>query len=193
MNLKQLTSKWRLALLLAGVSAFVAACHRVPPPAVGAAAVQGHSVPVAEKPATVSVAPSPDTNALAAAELAHAKYVHETIERLVTLEMNDDPASLAAILAEMKNPDKAIRAAALKATIQFNDRSAVPALQKIADETTDPYEKVDILKAIDYIKLPSFTEYMAYRRALKAAGQPTNAPAALSGGETNPPPAAAQP
>jgi len=188
MNLKPLTSKWRLALVLAGISALMTACHRLPPPTGGTAAVQGKPVPLAANSGA-----APDTNAFAAAELAHAKYVHETIERLVSLQMNDDPASLAAILAEMKNSDKAIRDAALKATIQFNDRSAIPALQKIADETTDPYEKVDILKAIDYLKLPSFTEYMAYRRSLKAAGQPTNAPADAPMSATNPTPAAVQP
>ena len=112
---------------------------------------------------------------------------HETISRLMSLQMNNDAASLAAILAEMKNPNKDIRKVALSAVIQFNDRSAVPELQKIADNTQDPFEKVDILKAIDYIKLPSFTEYMAYKRSLKQAKHQTNGLPATPGATTNAP------
>ena len=192
MNPKSIFSKYRFILMLAGISVTLTACHRPPPPTGGAAAAQGNSVPATEVSASAPVPSVPATNSLSESELAHAKYVHETIERLVTLQMNDDPASLAAILVEMKNSEKTIRAAALKAVIQFNDRSAIPALQKLADETADPYEKVDILKAIDYIKMPSYTEYLAYRRALKTGQVPTNL-AALFGVNTNPPPAAAHP
>jgi hypothetical protein len=184
MSLNLFSLPWRLVLVGLGFSALVAAGQNLTPPLNPASAT--NALPAV---ATNGVT----TNALAAPELAHTKYVHETIERLVSLEMNSDPASLAAILAEMKNPDKQVRDAALKAVIQFNDRTAVPVLQKLADETADPYEKVDILKAIDYIKLPSFTELMAYKRSLKVASQQTNAPAGLSTGVTNPPPAAAHP
>jgi len=114
------------------------------------------------------------TSLVATNAIAHQQYVREAVDRLASLEMNSDAASLAAILAEMKNPDKDIRKAALNAVIQFNDRSAVPELQKLADSTQDPFEKVDILKAIDYIKLPSFTEYMAYQHSLKQAKHQTN-------------------
>ena len=195
MNLNLFSLKWRLALVGLGISAFVAAGQNLTPPVNPASTTPSNAVPVGSGTnALPAVATNGvTTNAPSEPELAHTKYVHETIERLVSLEMNSDPASLAAILAEMKNPDKQIRDAALKAVIQFNDRAAVPALQKLADETADPFEKVDILKAIDYIKLPSFTELMAYKRALKAASHQTNAPAGLSAGATNPPAAAAHP
>jgi len=121
--------------------------------------------------ATNSVA---GTNAPSAAEIAHQKQIHDAIENLVSLQMNSDAASLATLLAGMTNAEPQIRKAALNAVIQFNDRSAIPALQKIADATSDPFEKVDILKAIDYIKLPSFTEMMAYEKSLKLARQKTN-------------------
>ena len=74
----------------------------------------------------------------------------------------------------MTNAEPLVRKAALNAVIQFNDRSAIPELQKIAEATVDPFEKVDILKAIDYIKLPSFTEMMAYQNSLKKARLQTN-------------------
>jgi HEAT repeats len=121
----------------------------------------------------------------------HAKYVRETIARLETLESNNDQDSLNAILAEMKNPDKQIRTAALSATVQFNDRSAIPRLQEIAAQTEDPSEKAQILKAIDYMKLPSISEYLAQRRASSAAR--TNAPAAPAAGTNIPQPGPGQP
>ncbi|HEY5297908.1 MAG TPA: hypothetical protein VIK59_08275 [Verrucomicrobiae bacterium] len=93
---------------------------------------------------------------------AHAKYVKQRTEELNDLAMNNDTDSRDAILAELRtNSDKQIRAAALEAAIQFDDRSVVPQLQQIADETEDPDEKADILAAIDYINLPSLTEYLA--------------------------------
>jgi hypothetical protein len=129
------------------------------------------------------------TNVGSAEVLAHKKNIRDTTARLTSLSMNDDQASLDAILAELKNPDQEIRAAALSATVQFNDRSAIPALQKIAAETEDPYEKVEILKAIDYMKQPSFTEYLAHKREMAT---PTNAPAILSA-DTNSASAAVHP
>lgn len=120
------------------------------------------------------------TNSPSAAEMAHQKEIHRAVEQLISLQMNSDAASLATILAGMTNAEPQIRKAALNAVIQFNDRSAIPALQKIADATSDPFEKVDILKAIDYIKLPSFTEMMAYKNALKKARHQTNSVPAVT-------------
>ena len=78
------------------------------------------------------------------------------------MSWNDDTESRDAILSELKtNSDKTIRAAALEAAIQFGDRSVVPPLQAIAAQTDDPEEKQNILDAIDYINLPSLTEYLA--------------------------------
>ena len=192
MNLNLFSLKWRLFLGVLAISAFVTACKNVTPPASRTAAAQTTPAPVASTTNASPAVTVTATNVLSAQELAHKKYVHDTIDRLFSLQMNNDPASLAAILKEMKNSDKTVRAAALKATIEFNDRSVIPSLQKIADETADPYEKVEILNAIDYIKLPSLTEVMAYKRSLKAAQHSTNAPAA-SPAATNPPSATVHP
>lgn len=93
---------------------------------------------------------------------AHTQYVRQQIEKLNALSWNDDRESRDAILSELKNnPDKKIRAAALEAAIQFNDRSVVPPMQEIAAQTQDPQEKASILEAIDYINLPSLSEFLA--------------------------------
>jgi hypothetical protein len=92
----------------------------------------------------------------------HEKYVVQRIKELNDLAMNNDAESRDAILSEVKdNPDRRIRAAALEAAIQFDDRSVVPTLQDIAAQTVDSQEKQNILDAIDYINLPSLTEYVA--------------------------------
>jgi len=92
----------------------------------------------------------------------HAQYVRQRIKELNALSWNNDDESRDAILSEVAtNSDKQIRAAALEAAIQFDDRSVVPRLQAIAAQTDDPEEKQNILDAIDYINLPSLTEYLA--------------------------------
>jgi hypothetical protein len=93
---------------------------------------------------------------------AHAKYVRQRIKELNELAMNNDVESRDIILSEVAtNSDRRIRAAALEAAIQFDDRSVVPKLQQIAAQTDDPQEKQSILDAVDYINLPSLTEYRA--------------------------------
>jgi hypothetical protein len=116
------------------------------------------AVPATNLQQAVSTAPVADTNAAA----AHAQYVRQRIKELNALAMNNDTESRDIILSEVKNnPDRQIRAAALEAAIQFDDRSVVQQLQQIADQTQDPEEKQSILDAIDYINLPSLTEYLA--------------------------------
>jgi hypothetical protein len=123
-----------------------------------AASNQLVETPASNPPPVVAAAPAADTNAAA----AHAQYVSRRIKELNALAMNDDVQSRDTILSELKNnPDKKIRAAALEAAIQFDDRSVVPPMQEIAAQTQDPDEKAAILEAIDYINLPSLTEYMA--------------------------------
>jgi hypothetical protein len=114
--------------------------------------------PAINPPPVVSAAPVAGTNAAA----AHAQYVRQQIEKLQALSWNNDVQSRDTILSELKNnPDKTIRAAALEAAIQYDDRSVVPSLQEIAAQTQDPEEKAGILEAIDYINLPSLSEYLA--------------------------------
>ena len=161
-----LSKNW-LTLLAVGICIHAVAAEN---PAVGTNAA----------PLVVATNAVAGTNALSEKEIAHQKEIHRVIEQFVSLQMNSDAASLATILAGMTNAEPQIRKAALNAVIQFNDRSAIPELQKIADATSDPFEKVDILKAIDYIKLPSFTEYMAYQNSLKKARQQTNAVAVIT-------------
>lgn len=65
---------------------------------------------------------------------------------------------IAAILAKLSHPEVEVRRAALDALRQLDDTNAVPGLEKAVENTQDLREKVAILDAIDYIKMPSLTE-----------------------------------
>lgn len=128
------------------------------------AAVVASESAVAPAPRTVT----PQTN--------HAQYVYQRIAELNALAMNDDSASLDTILSELRNPDRRIRKGALEATIQFEDRAAIPRLKEIASETEDEDEKSELLAAADYLNLPSLTEYLAQQEAQREASGITNLP-----------------
>jgi hypothetical protein len=116
------------------------------------------------------------TNPSAMSDAEREQFVHQRTMELNALAMKNDPVSRDAILDEMQNPDKAIRKAALEASIQFGDCSVVPRLQEIAAQTEDTAEKAAILEAIDYINLPSLTEYREQQKAARAATGMTNSP-----------------
>ncbi|TAK97199.1 MAG: hypothetical protein EPO07_13770 [Verrucomicrobia bacterium] len=116
------------------------------------------ALPVAEETAVVL------TNARAAVtimETNHEEYVEQRVAELMDLAMNDDANSLSAILTELTNPDKRIRKGALEAAVQFGDRTITPRLQELAAQTEEAEEKAALLAAVDYLNLPSLTEYLA--------------------------------
>jgi hypothetical protein len=82
----------------------------------------------------------------------------QRVAELMALAMNDDSNSLHTICSELTNPDKEIRAGARAAAVQFGDRSIIPYLRQLADQTSDPFEKVDITKAADQLALPLLGE-----------------------------------
>jgi hypothetical protein len=77
------------------------------------------------------------------------------------LALNNDSASLKIILAELGNPNRAIRNAALQAAVQFGSRDAIPSLRQATAQVDDSDEKAELLQAIEFLKLPSLSEAMA--------------------------------
>ncbi len=100
------------------------------------------------------------TNVIASSGADHARFIRERSAELVALAMLPDASAHQTIISELKNPDKEIRQTALEALKQVTDRSIVPQMQAVADQTDDPNEKQAILDAIEYINLPSLTEYL---------------------------------
>jgi hypothetical protein len=97
-----------------------------------------------------------DSNPVDAARTAqqHEARVNERIAQLQDLAMNNDPGSLNTILSALGDPDAPVRKAAVEAAIQFGSQDAIPALQDAAAQTEDPQEKIDLLKAVEFLKIP---------------------------------------
>ncbi len=91
--------------------------------------------------------------------------------RLWELSNRNDPESLRAILTELTSSDPLVRGAALTATRQFGSRDAIPYLAELADRTDDAREKVKILDAIDFLKMPSLTELRSSAAQNSPGGQ----------------------
>lgn len=119
--------------------------------------------PAASTPTTVSV------NKTTNSEAEHEEYVMKRTAELNSLAMQKSPAAHQQIVDELRNSDKEIRSAALEAIQQANDRSVIPQMKQIADQTDDPQEKQNILDAIDFINLPSLTEYLHQSQKAKNA------------------------
>ena len=98
-------------------------------------------------------------------EEQHQAYVQARSSELMDLAMNDDPDSLRTILSELVNRDAEIRKTAVQASVQFGSRDAIPALADAATQTDDPRERVAIQEAIEFLKLPSLSEFAEQRKA----------------------------
>jgi hypothetical protein len=85
-------------------------------------------------------------------------YVVNRITELENLGMANDPNSLAEIESEFDNRDPRIQTAAVAAAVQFGSRDAIPALQDAYRHFDDPGQKINIQKAIDFLKLPTLGE-----------------------------------
>lgn len=161
-------------------------------PSGGVHPVREAGLKLQDAPGILAVAPaSPASQAGTVAATRSVEEVREQrIRELEDLGMEDDPASLAAILAELKNPDPEIRAAALEAAIQFGDRTTtLPFLKELLLVTEDPEERRAIREAIEFIALPSILEVMELGRKDVAPQTVSERPSDL-GSEGDPPEAA---
>jgi hypothetical protein len=122
----------------------------------------------ANPPAPAGVAAVPVTSTSQAAQDPAA--IRATVKQLETLQWNDDPASLQAILTELTNSSPVVRHLAIEATIQFRDRAAIPVLRDLAARTENPAEKKELLDAADFMALPTLKEARAAKKAGQSAG-----------------------
>ncbi len=83
----------------------------------------------------------------------------------MTLAMNNDAQSLKAICADLYSSDKEIRAAAIDAVVQFGDKSVVPRLRALAQQSNDSDEKAHLQQAADTLELPNLSELKPTPRA----------------------------
>ena len=115
----------------------------------------------------------PSEESVGTPEQRQDAYVASRAAELMELAMNEDTASLTTILSELGNRDPRVRKAAVDAAVQFHSRDAIPALEEAVSQTDDARERVAILEAIEFLKLPTLTEAL---QAQKAAAGGTLAP-----------------
>ncbi len=83
------------------------------------------------------------------------------------------------IIAELQSPEESVWRGALEQAKQ-QDRPIIARLRQVADQTEDPAQKAAILDAIDFINLPSITDYVAGQKAMRAAEGLPDPPASLT-------------
>ena len=109
---------------------------------------------VAQKPLITLVSNGPvSTRPLTAEERRAA--IDAELARLHELFVSGDPAALPLILADLNNPEKEIRDAAMEAAKQFGSKDAIPALKAAADHTEDLAEKIALLQAAEFLTVPA--------------------------------------
>jgi len=108
---------------------------------------------VAPPPAPAPIPAAPASTITLTPEQRQAAIDAET-DRLQEWSMNDDPASLSNILADLTNSEKEIRDAAIEAAKQFGSTNAIPTLKAVAANTTDPEEQIALLEAANFLSLP---------------------------------------
>ena len=113
------------------------------------------------------------------------------VSRLQDWSMNDDPASLSNILADLTSPEKDIREAAIEAAKQFGSTNAIPALKTAAVNSTNTDEQIEMLQAAEFLTLPSISDLPPptpeQREALKEKQAQRRAQAQQNQNQTAPP------
>jgi hypothetical protein len=102
--------------------------------------------------------------------------IEQRVAELMELAMDDDPNSLAQILAEMTNSELEIRKGAIEAVKQFGSADAIPKLKETAARTEDPSEKAALAEAIEFLSSSSLIAAPATPGAAKPSAPITIKP-----------------
>jgi hypothetical protein len=99
------------------------------------------------------------SSSTAVSEQMRAAVIAKEIEQIQQLQGEADgtnnPIIISALLDKISNPEADVRKAAVEALRELNDTNAISGLEKVVDNLKDPREKVAVLDAIDYLKMPS--------------------------------------
>jgi predicted component of type VI protein secretion system len=72
-----------------------------------------------------------------------------------------DERTLPTLCAKLTAFEPEVRKAAVSNLVFLADKNAIPALSEAANRITDPDEKTNILKAIEFLQLPTYDELVA--------------------------------
>jgi hypothetical protein len=140
-----------VASVLLGVIAWVSHVFRLPP-----------AVPAGDETLTVSPVPAAESGPGSKRPATEADPPQPPVAPVAAAPDSD---SIEGILAALASPDKETRVSAIERSKQLEDRSVVPRLQEAVERLDDVREKADLLAAIDFLNLPSLTEFQAARKS----------------------------
>ena len=135
--------------------------------------------PPLEEPAntnvvTLQVNPN-SSNTAAILEQLRAKELAEGLDQVRELQVQGpgDPATADLLLAKVTHKEPEVRKAAVEALVQLNATNAIPGLEQALGLTEDPRDKIALMEAINYLKLPEETTRPPW---VKAPGPEDNVP-----------------
>jgi hypothetical protein len=111
------------------------------------------------------------SNTAAIAEQLRAAEVEKEVGAIRDLQGEADgtnnPMIISALLDKLSHPEGEVRQAVLEALKQMDDTNAVPGLEQAMESIKDPREKVAVMEAIEYIKMPSVTDNASPESAIR--------------------------
>lgn len=108
--------------------------------------------------ATTDVRLNPtSSNSAAILEQLHAAELAKELDQIRELLADGaiNPHATGILVGKIVHKEPEVRKAALQALVQLSDTNAIPGLEQVQGLTEDPREKVALMDAIAYLKLPS--------------------------------------
>lgn len=96
------------------------------------------------------------SNTAAIDEKLHIVALTKALDEVRELQAQgpSDPATPDLLLAKITHKEPEVRKAAVEALVQLNATNAIPGLEQALALTEDPHDKIALMEAIDYLKLP---------------------------------------
>jgi hypothetical protein len=91
------------------------------------------------------------------------EQLEEKIAQLEAVAEWADEGALLAVTRDLLHPARTVRLAAARIAMELGDREAIPFLEAAAADTEDSQEKAAYQEAIDFLKLPTLTEWRKRR------------------------------
>lgn len=102
------------------------------------------------------------------------KEPQDEIAEMDNAMLQVDERTLPLLCAKLSATDRQVRQAAVSNLVTLADRDGIPALSEAADRTADSEEKGTILKAIEFLQLPTYDELIANGTMQSAGKIPSN-------------------
>ena len=100
------------------------------------------------------------SNTAAILEQLRAAEIDRELDQIRELQAAgaDNPQTTGLLLGKVTHREPEVRKAALEALVQLNDTNAIPGLEQAASLIQDPREKVAVMDAVSYLKLPGVAD-----------------------------------